>query len=365
MKITVITVCLNSADTIEKTIQSVAVQECHELEYIIIDGGSTDGTLDILDKYDAYIDKRISEPDKGIFDAMNKGIGMAEGDIIAILNSDDWYEEGALKMVITAFEQSDCDCVCCDNYVVGKDGKKIYYYGTDMSADDLYYRMIYFHSAVFCKRKYFRKCGNFDLSYKMAADYDWFLWVMEQKPELYLLHQPVFTFCYGGVSSVCEKECAREAREIAMKHLPPDKEDYQGKIDERFYEIIIRTADRKEVYSSLQELLSSQNENILWGAGVRGVQCVKWFREIGIKVHAVIDSDEKCWGQKIQGAVVYSPELLQGKACNLIITPENNISDIRNEIADKIKGNFCIYELRQLRGMLADRLEKRYQEVSE
>lgn len=357
MKITVITVCLNSADTIEKTIQSVIAQDYHSLEYIVIDGGSTDGTLAILDKYRDYIDIKVSEPDNGIFDAMNKGIGMATGDVIAILNSDDWYEKDALKMVENAFLESGCDCVCCDNYVVRKDGKKVYYNGTDMRTDDLHYRMIYFHSAIFCKRQYFRKSGNFDLTYKMAADYDWFLRVTEQKAKMYLLHRPVFTFSYGGISSVHETECAAEARLAASRHLSEDKKEYQEKIDNRFYDILIRNADIKCVYGYLAEILGKHRENIIWGAGVRGIQCFDWFQKIGIGVCAVIDSNSLRWGERIQGAEISPPGILRNKICNLIITPDSYASDIRNMALQAGAEEICIFELKKLCRTLAQKLE--------
>lgn len=91
----------------------------HDVPYILHIGGAFKAWDDIQ-KYDAYIDKCVVEPDKGIFDAMNKGISMATGDIIAFLNSNDWYEENALSTVMAVFMDSDCDCVCCDNYVLGK-----------------------------------------------------------------------------------------------------------------------------------------------------------------------------------------------------------------------------------------------------
>lgn len=91
MKVSVITVCYNSANTIEKTIKSVISQDYGDIEYIIIDGGSNDGTLDIIDKYKDKISILISEPDKGIYDAMNKGIRIASGEIVGMINSDDWY----------------------------------------------------------------------------------------------------------------------------------------------------------------------------------------------------------------------------------------------------------------------------------
>lgn len=111
MKISIITVCLNSEQTIEQTIKSVIDQNDPDYEYIIIDGDSTDSTLDIIRKYQAYIAILISEPDKGIYDAMNKGIALASGDVIGIINSDDWYEPEILKTVRSCFQKSDAGVV--------------------------------------------------------------------------------------------------------------------------------------------------------------------------------------------------------------------------------------------------------------
>ena len=149
MKITVITVCYNSEKTIEKTIKSVINQDHVDKEYIIIDGASTDSTLDIIKKYENYITKWVSEPDHGIFDAMNKGISLATGDIIAFLNSDDWYMDGALSAVHHEFISKKCDCVCCDNYVIDFEGNQSMHDASNVSLDDMYKRMIYYHSAIF------------------------------------------------------------------------------------------------------------------------------------------------------------------------------------------------------------------------
>ena len=225
MKLTVITVCLNSADTIERTIKSVIAQadETIEIEYIVIDGGSVDGTLSVLERYRDYVDCMVSEPDKGVFDGMNKGIGLSTGDVIAFLNSDDWYENGILKIVAKAFETENCDCVCCDNYVIERDGHKVYFDTSDKTVDDLFVHMIYYHSAIFCKKEFFSKRDNFDLRYKMAADYDWFLRAIQTGATLYYVHKPAFTFSYGGISSVNAVACAKEARKIALEHLPEEK----------------------------------------------------------------------------------------------------------------------------------------------
>ena len=102
-KITIITACLNAARTVEATIRSVLDQNYPNLEYIIIDGVSTDGTLEIVDKYEDKITKIVSEPDKGIYDAFNKGISLATGDLIGILNADDFYAPWTMTTIQKAF----------------------------------------------------------------------------------------------------------------------------------------------------------------------------------------------------------------------------------------------------------------------
>ncbi len=99
LKFSVITVSYNSENTIEKTIKSIIAQKYPDIEYIIIDGGSTDNTVNIIKKYEQQITRWISESDQGIYDAMNKGINMASGDVISFLNSDDWYEEDIFQIV--------------------------------------------------------------------------------------------------------------------------------------------------------------------------------------------------------------------------------------------------------------------------
>ena len=348
MKITVITVCFNSANTIEATIKSVIEQEFHDLEYIVIDGGSTDSTMSIVNQYSDHIDKCISEPDKGIFDAMNKGIELASGDVIAFLNSDDWYERNALRIVEDAFTDSYCDCVCCDNYVMGKDGSIVYYCGGNRSFDSLHYQMIYYHSAIFCRKDFFEKKENFKLEYKIAADYDWFLRTIENGAKVCRISQPVFTFRYGGISSVNVVECAKETRRIALRHLAVDKKEYRERIDDRFYWVASRATDSAIVRAELMKILDRDQINILWGAGVRGEQCAKWFRSMDIGIDTIVDSDRRRWGEKVQGIKVDSPDLLKSISCNLIITPERHIVDIKKAVSMIGAGNIRVFDLQCL-----------------
>ena len=121
MKISLITVSYNSVNTIEQTIKSVINQTYSNIEYIIVDGMSTDGTLDIIKKYDDFINKKVVEIDNGIYDAMNKGISLCTGDIIGILNSDDfYYDKYVLENIISTFKSSDVDSVYTDLVYVDK-----------------------------------------------------------------------------------------------------------------------------------------------------------------------------------------------------------------------------------------------------
>ncbi len=354
MKITVITVCLNSRNTIEKTIKSVIkqIKQGWDLEYIVVDGGSMDGTMLIVQEYAPYIDQYVSGPDSGIFDAMNKGISMASGDVIAFLNSDDWYEENALNSVMTAFTDSDCDCVCCDNYVIGKNGQKEYFDASKFSIEDLYIQMIYYHSSIFGKKELFNKDENFDIRYKFAADYDWLLRNVKKGAKLRYIHQPVFTFCYGGISSVNEIECAREARKVALSCLPADKEIYLDRIDRRLCETVLKVLDQEIFYPKLTEILGENRTNILWGAGERGVQWTPWFQKSGIKIEAIVDSNSSLWGCFIGTVPICSPEILDQISCNLIITPEKYVYEIKSAVSAG-NSNINIFEWNELCKMLA------------
>ena len=121
MKVSIITVCYNSSATISDTIESVISQSYPDIEYVVVDGGSTDGTLEIIEQYRDDITHFISEPDEGIYDAMNKGISICSGDIIGILNSDDFYDSPNVINKIALNFPVDCDLIFGDVVYVEKD----------------------------------------------------------------------------------------------------------------------------------------------------------------------------------------------------------------------------------------------------
>lgn len=182
MKISIITASYNSSKTIEDSINSLLKQSYADIEYIIIDGGSKDGTTDIIKKYEPEFNGRlkwISEKDKGIYDAMNKGIGMATGEIVGILNSDDFFtSEDVISEVNSTFEKYNPDAVYGDIHFVNDDNleKSVRYYSSKIFRRGLM-RLGFMpaHPSFYIKRECFEKFGLYNTSYKIAADFEFLL----------------------------------------------------------------------------------------------------------------------------------------------------------------------------------------------
>ena len=178
-KITIITVCYNSAKTLKDTIMSIRIQDYKNIEYIVVDGGSKDETIEIINDNKDVIDICISEPDKGIYDAMNKGIQSATGDIIGILNSDDFYpNKFILSNVISSFRIEGCDAVYGDLvYVDSSNVKKIvrYWKSGVYNTSKIKNGWMLPHPTFFVKSSIYKRFGLYDLDLKLAADYDMIL----------------------------------------------------------------------------------------------------------------------------------------------------------------------------------------------
>ena len=176
MKISLITVTYNSGEFLEECIQSVISQSYSNLEYIIIDGGSTDSTISVIHKYKPYISVFISEPDLGIYDAMNKGIEHATGEVIGILNGDDFFADSlVLNRISEEFQKSRADIVYGNLwYVSRQNSAKIVRKWISKSCTNvsMQYGWMPAHPTFYAKRKLFQEFGNYDLLYKSAADYD-------------------------------------------------------------------------------------------------------------------------------------------------------------------------------------------------
>ena len=174
MKVSIITIVLNQKNFIESCINSIRTQTHTDIEHIIIDGGSTDGTKEIIEKYKNQIFRFVSEPDRGIYYAMNKGISMAGGDIIGFLNADDFYtNEGIIKSVVDVFRESNVDSCYGDiNYVKRDDISVItrIWKSGDYSLNKFKKGWFPPHPTFFVKRDIYTKFGNFNTDFRFSAD---------------------------------------------------------------------------------------------------------------------------------------------------------------------------------------------------
>ncbi len=196
----IITVCYNSSKTITRTIESVLNQSFGDYEYLIIDGGSTDGTLDIIQTYKAKFGDRlrvVSEKDKGIYDAMNKGIFMAKGKLIGLINSDDYYESDALQHVSDAYDGYEYSIIYGMLRKI-KAGKELEVY---LKSHLFIEEDMIAHPSCFVSKKIYDEFGMYSLEYPCSADYEFFLRIRnEQKIKYYPIYEIIANFSVDGAS---------------------------------------------------------------------------------------------------------------------------------------------------------------------
>lgn len=178
-KVSIVTITFNSAGTLRNTIESVLAQSYSEIEYIIVDGASKDNTVDIIKEYEPQFNGRmrwISEKDKGLYDAMNKGIRMATGEVVGIINSDDFYHrKDVIEKVAEAFGDGTVQAVYGDVRFVNPDDldKTVRYYSSkNFSPVRFRYGFMPAHPTFFTYRKYFEEFGYYKTDYRIAADYE-------------------------------------------------------------------------------------------------------------------------------------------------------------------------------------------------
>lgn len=218
MKISIITPTYNSAQTVEQTIQSILCQTHSEVEYIIIDGASTDGTQEIVKSFGPRVRHFISEPDQGLYDAMNKGINRATGDVIGILNSDDFYSSPeVLVRVAQVFQDKKIDSVYGDlQYVDPIDTDKVtrHWEAGTYNIDNFLYGWMPPHPTFFVRRKVYEKYGLFDTSLRNSADYELMLrFLYKHKVSSCYIPEVLVQMRAGGVSNASFRHRLRANRE--------------------------------------------------------------------------------------------------------------------------------------------------------
>lgn len=199
--VSVITVVLNGEKHLEQTIQSVLSQSYQNIEYIIIDGGSKDNTIEIIKRHENKIDYWKSEKDGGIYYAMNKGIAQTSGDIIGILNADDFYTENAVKYVVEANLNESADIYYGNMFTFFEDvnnGKVVF---PDILK--MYQKPSIFHPTCFVKKQVYHQIGGFDTRFKISSDYEFLLRCLKSRMRFYYIPQTLTSFRVGGKSASC------------------------------------------------------------------------------------------------------------------------------------------------------------------
>jgi glycosyltransferase involved in cell wall biosynthesis len=204
LKISVITGAYNAQNTIGKCIESVLGQSFKNIQYIIIDGGSTDDTLKIIEKYKNKVDLIMSGPDKGVYDAMNKGIAVATGDIIGTLNADDYYAaDDILQQVAAAFSEQNTDIVYGDLDYVDVNANIIRKWRSGMYRRGLFnWGWMPPHPTFYCSKRLFDDLGSYKLNYGSAADYELMLrFIHYNRSNTYYLNAVMVKMVIGGISN--------------------------------------------------------------------------------------------------------------------------------------------------------------------
>lgn len=206
MKVSLITVTYNAEEFIEQCIKSVLSQTYDDIEYIVVDGKSTDNTMTIVEKYSGFISRIISEPDKGIYDAMNKGIALASGDIIGILNSDDFFpEDDIIQTVVDAFGGGITQIVYGNLwYILPTFPNKIVRRWKSQSYKKNLFQLGWMpaHTTFFARRNLFSEYGNYNIAFKTSADYELMLrFIHKYNLKAVHINKVLVVMRIGGVSN--------------------------------------------------------------------------------------------------------------------------------------------------------------------
>lgn len=321
VKVSIITVTYNAVDTIEQTIKSVLEQSYKNIEYIVVDGLSTDGTYEKICKYKNKISKIIHERDDGLYDAMNKGIAFATGQVIGIINGDDWLELDAVASIVDALDDS-TDVIYGNLNVWGYGGKCEI--GDIVKIDDIWYRMIQ-HPAVFVTKETYNIHGAFNTAYSIAADYDLMLRFYNERVRFKYLDKILANYRVGGTSYQNGIVSAREVEKIWKKYGDkcPDKARALEAIKANYNSIKIAKACAQscEKFKAKLDFCFDKNLNdiIIFGAGVWGKRCVAKLRECNVSCNYLVDNSLEKQGTIIDNIEVITPKQLYDMKCNVIV----------------------------------------------
>lgn len=324
MKVSIITVCLNSEKHIEQTIKSVLNQTYKDIEYIIVDGKSNDNTLNIIEKYKPLFKGRlkvISEKDNGIYDAMNKGIGYSTGELIGIINSDDWYEKDAVENAVKHYKGNN---VIYGAMLIWKENSII---KMQIRPHTELEKAMIGHPAVFVPKKIYIKNGVFSTKYKLASDYELMLRLYQLKIEFTYVPKILANFRDGGASAKNEKITDNETA-LIKKEYGYDKCNYtidaDNNIQSKFYwNRLIRNINN-----------NPYNNIYIYGRGNHTKLLIEYIKDkINKQIKGIIDRKIENKQEKFLGIYdQYEIEEIKDKADAIIISSISYEYDIYNRI---------------------------------
>jgi glycosyltransferase involved in cell wall biosynthesis len=217
--VSIITVTYNAQHDLEQTMQSVFSQSYPNIEYILVDGGSTDGTIEIIKKQESRLALWISEKDKGIYDAMNKGIQRATGELIGMINAGDYYEPNAIRYMVDAWLQNKEPGIFHGNiHLLNEDGTLFKLKKPNPDLSRFYRGMSLYHPTLFVHRSVYAKNGLYDLDFSIAADFDFILRNYLAGTKFYYRDKVIANFKQGGYSVRNKRKANLECRDILYKN---------------------------------------------------------------------------------------------------------------------------------------------------
>lgn len=344
IKVSVITVVYNGVNTLEQTILSVLNQNYPNLEYIIIDGNSTDGTQDVIKKYESKISYWISEPDGGIYDAMNKGIQRATGEIIGIINSDDWYEMDALKKITKIYKETNADMIFGEIKRISADGESLGY-----TIDSV----IPMHPAMFVKRSIYQLYGGFVTKYQISSDHEFKLRLISKRVSIAHTNDIIANFRVTGISNTDMRKRLQETYEIELNYLErgldvlPTKQVINEKYRKEMFLYCLRE-NSAEICDILRNGIVAFEKGILiWGTGVWGRKLLPIFANAGVPLWFTDNNKEK-WGETVENIPVVSTEACKTFDGTIIVAVLNSQKEISEQIRKEFRSDAKIITLDEI-----------------
>lgn len=220
-KFSIITVTYNAGRLLEDTIQSVITQTYHRIEYIIIDGASTDNTLQVIEKYRNHIHRLVSEPDKGLYDAMNKGMELATGDYLCFLNAgDSFHADDTLLLMVNSTRSSELPDIMYGQTAI-VDEQRHFVRMRRLSAPEKLTWKSFRKGMLVCHQAFFAKTSiavPYDLSYRFSADFDWCIRIMKQSKTIHNTRLTLVDYLDEGMTTENRKASLKERFRIMVKH---------------------------------------------------------------------------------------------------------------------------------------------------